>query len=297
MIAKTTLESENYQLTPQRKMSMEEKTDFRIIYLLTDFSDHARNACKFAMQAFGTGVNYLLINSFEVRSGAATLIDIEEIAREESLQALESEKKWIDGLFPAENYKVELFSRSGSAVDVINKLMTHSPADLIVVGSKGISKLDDFLIGSVTTSIIRGVNTPVLAVPLKAVYTNMEQLVLASDLNNANRPEVFEMVSKLKKRFNSNVSAATVKMDSAELSTQEMSLLKDLENASPLDEISILRGDNISKELMDYCAFTSADLLIVVAKHTTFFKRFFHKSITRELVNHDSMPILILEDN
>lgn len=298
MIPKTTLEPENYNLTTAN-MSMEEKTDFRTIYLLTDFSDNARNACKFAMQAFGTGVNYLLINSFEVGGGAATLIDIEEIAREESIEALEREKGWIDNLFPDQNYDVELFSRSGSPVDAIHKLMANFPADLIVVGSKGISKLDNFLIGSVTTSIIRGVNIPVLAVPLKAAYTNMNRLVLASDLNNANKPHVFEMVSKLKKRFGSQVSAATVKIDGAELSASEMSLVNELKNDSGtvVDEIRILKGDNISKELMEYCAVISANLLVVVAKHTTFFKRFFHKSITRELMNHDAMPILILEDN
>jgi len=274
---------------------LDSKMDFKIIYLLTDFSDHARNAANYAIDAFGEDVQYVLINSYIVRTSAATLIDIEDIAHQESLVQLKEEEKVLKAKFP--NLKLETISKYGTPVDVINLYLEDLPADLIVVGSKGISKLDEILIGSVTTSIMRGVHRPVLAVPLKAKYEKMDRIVLASDLVNANKPQVLGMMKSLKNTFGSHVSGATVKMDNKELSSEEEQLLSKLESIESLDEISVIRDSNISKGLMDYCDQSRADMLVVVAKHTSFFKRFFHKSITKELVNHEVLPILVLEDN
>lgn len=269
--------------------------DFKIIYLLTDFSDHARNAGQYAIEAFGTEVRYILINSYIVRTSAATLIDIEDIAHQESVQNLEIEENSLREKFPG--IKLEAISKYGTPVDVINDLLDDLPADLIVVGSKGISRLDEILIGSVTTSIMRGVHKPVLSIPIKAQYEKMSQIVLASDLQNANKPTVIETVGKLKNTFKSHVSGATVKLDTSDLTAEEKGLLDKLEKMESLDEVRVLHDKNISKGLMDYCDSIDADMLVVVAKHTSFFKRFFHKSITKELVNHEILPILVVEDN
>ncbi len=271
--------------------------DFKTIYLLTDFSDHARNACVYAIKAFGPNVNYALINSYIIRGGAATLIDLEQIAFQESVDNLRNEKEELAALFPEDQLDIELISKSGFPADVINDLNKDFRTDLVVVGSKGISKLDDFLIGSVTNAIIRGVELPVLAVPLNAKYTQMERVVLASDLNNVERPAVVETVSKLKRTFESNVCAATVQMEEGGFSTKESKQFDRLRDLEIIDDAFVIQEIDAAKGLMEHCKNTNADLLVVVAKHTSLFKRFFHKSITKELVNHEVLPILVLEDN
>lgn len=269
--------------------------DFKTIYLLTDFSDHAKNAADYAISAFGKDVSYVLINSYLVRTSAATLIDIEEIAHQESLEQLKDEESRL--FIKYSDLKLQSVSKNGTPVDTINDLNEIDPVDLIVVGSKGISRLDEILIGSVTTSIMRGVHKPVLAIPLKARFDKMDKLVMASDLHNANKPNVIKAISQFKSHFDAHTAAATVKMDEKDFTEEEQKLMKELEKVKPLDEIVVIKDTNISKGLMDYCDKVDADLLVVVAKHTSFFKRFFHKSITKELVNHEILPILVLEDS
>ncbi len=269
--------------------------DFKTIYLLTDFSDHAKNAADYAISAFGKDVSYVLINSYLVRTSAATLIDIEEIAHQESLEQLKDEESRLFTKYS--DLKLQSVSKNGTPVDTINDLNEIDPVDLIVVGSKGISRLDEILIGSVTTAIMRGVHKPVLAIPLKARFDKMDKLVMASDLHNANKPNVIKAISQFKSHFDAHTAAATVKMDEKDFTEEEQKLMKDLEKVEPLDEIVVIKDTNISKGLMDYCDKVDADLLVVVAKHTSFFKRFFHKSITKELVNHEILPILVLEDS
>lgn len=271
------------------------KMDFKVIYLLTDFSDCAKNAAEYAIDAFGTNVTYVMINSYEVRSTAATLINIEEIAHQESMIYLGNEAERLMEIYPG--VSIETWSKSGSAVNVINMYMDDLEADLVVVGSKGMSKLDEILIGSTTSAIIRGVRKPILTVPLKAKFKKMDQIVFGSDLLNSNKSENIGVLDALKKRFKARISAASVKMTSAELTAEENSLIDNLTASEAIDEVSIIRDEDISKGLMNYCEKSTADLLIVVAKHTSFFKRFFHKSVTKDLVNHEELPILVLEDN
>ncbi|MFT5823738.1 MAG: nucleotide-binding universal stress UspA family protein [Crocinitomix sp.] len=274
---------------------MKNQLEFNVIYLLTDFSEHAKNASEYAIAAFGTDVSYVLINSYEVRSTAATLINIEQIAHQESMIHLENEAERLIDIYP--NLTIEKWSKSGSTVNVINKFMKDYEADLIVAGSKGMSKLDEILIGSTTSSVIRGVDKPVLTIPLGAKFSKMKNIVFGSDLLNINKTENIEFTEVLKDRFNAKISAATVKMDKSELTVEEQSLVSQLSKAEVMDDVSIIRDPDVSKGLMDFCQETSADLLIVVAKHTSFFKRFFHKSITKDLVNHEMLPILVLDDN
>jgi nucleotide-binding universal stress UspA family protein len=271
------------------------KMEFKVIYLLTDFSEHAKNASEYAIDAFGTNVSYVLINSYEVRSTAATLINIEEIAHQESMIHLKNEAERLTDIYP--NVKIETWSKSGSAVNVINKFMQDFEADLVVAGSKGMSKLDEILIGSTTSAIIRGVRKPILTVPLKAKFKKMDQIVFGSDLQNSNKAENIAILDSLKGRFNARISAASVRMSSSDLTEEEKDLVSTLTNRDAIDDVSIVRDEDISRGLMDYCQESAADLLIVVAKHTSFFKRFFHKSVTKDLVNHEVLPILVLEDN
>jgi len=271
--------------------------EFKTIYLLTDFSDDAKNACRYAIDAFGSSVNYLLINTISIRSSAATLIDIEQIAHQESLESLKNEEAELRAYANDTALDIELISKTGTAPDVINDLIRLINADLIVVGSKGRSKLDEILIGSVTTAIIRGVKRPVLAVPIAAKFEQMNQVVLASDLANSAKSNVIDMISTLKETFHTKISGTTIKTDDNPLTVDEAILLNELEQINVIDDYTIIRNPNVSKAVMDFCEKKHADLLVVVAKHTSFFKRFFHKSVTKELVNHEILPILVLEDN
>ncbi|NOQ74939.1 MAG: hypothetical protein GQ574_23200 [Crocinitomix sp.] len=269
--------------------------EFNVIYLLTDFSEHAKNAGEYAIDAFGTDVSYVLINSYEVRSTAATLINIEEIAHQESMAHLENEAERLLEIYP--NLKIEKWSKSGSIVNVINRCLKNYDADLVVTGSKGMSKLDEILIGSTASAVIRGVDRPVLTIPLKAKFTQMNNIVFGSDLLNSMKAENIEITEALKDRFNAKVSAATVKMNKTDLSTEEQLLIDKLSKRDVMDDVTVIRESDVSVGLMNFCKESSADLLVVVAKHTSFFKRFFHKSITNDLVNHEMLPILVLDDN
>ncbi|MCC7453353.1 MAG: universal stress protein, partial [Crocinitomix sp.] len=146
-------------------------------------------------------------------------------------------------------------------------------------------------------NVIRNAKSPVLTVPLGATFTKFDQLVFATDLMEPTKTSTERMVHFLKRKFNAYISAASVRSDSKELSEQDIRSMDKLNNSNIVDEMNVLSNANIATELLNFCSHKKADLLIVVAKHTSFFKRFFHKSITKELVSHENLPILVLENN
>jgi nucleotide-binding universal stress UspA family protein len=271
--------------------------EIKTIYLLTDFSEHAKNACEYAINAFGGNIQYVLMNAFDIKTSAATLIDIKELVHQESLECLEEESKRITSLFPAWQLKLISVSKAGSAIDALNYYANITPADLIVVGTKGKSKMTDLLIGSTTYRVIRNAKTPVLTIPIGAKFSKLDQFVFASELMESTENSTLRIVDALKRKFNAYISAASVRTDSKELSEQDKKLIDKLNMFSFVDEMNILSNPNITAELLHFCSHKKADLLIIVAKHTSFFKRFFHKSITKELLSHENLPILVLENN
>jgi nucleotide-binding universal stress UspA family protein len=276
---------------------MKETPEFKTILLMTDFSAHSKNACRYAIETFGFEPTYFLINTYEIKGSAATLIDIEGLAHQDSLEGLKEQEDDLRALFPSAKLKLNSVVKRGAPAHVINKFSKVENADLIVVGSKGISKLDEILIGSVTSAIMRGTELPVLSIPLGAKPSRLEQVVLASDLVNVKKENTVVPIKMLKNKFKSYVTTVTVADKSNKNLIENEASIATLKNESFSDEFVVLENQDISQAVTKYCAENKTDLLVVVAKHTGFFQRFFHKSITTELVNHESLPILVLEDS
>jgi nucleotide-binding universal stress UspA family protein len=57
---------------------------------------------------------------------------------------------------------VELISRSGRPDYVILNVQDELDCDLIVIGSRGLSVLENVIMGSVVTRVLEGANCPVL---------------------------------------------------------------------------------------------------------------------------------------
>jgi nucleotide-binding universal stress UspA family protein len=90
----------------------------------------------------------------------AEVTKIVETAREVGQKIL-ADGKWK---VESENIEVETILKEGNTVQEITKLAKEARSDLIVMGVKGISKLRELLVGSVSEGVIRQASCPVLVV-------------------------------------------------------------------------------------------------------------------------------------
>ena len=72
----------------------------KTILLLTDFSNNARNAIKYAIQAFGEDVDYILLNSYIISQPSITVVKEVDIILEKSQKGLINELDLIKSEFP-----------------------------------------------------------------------------------------------------------------------------------------------------------------------------------------------------
>ena len=90
----------------------------------------------------------------------AEVTKIVETAREAGQKILADGKRKVE----SEHIAVETVLKEGNTVQEITKLAKEAKSDLIVMGVKGISKLRELLVGSVSEGVIRQAPCPVLVV-------------------------------------------------------------------------------------------------------------------------------------
>ena len=262
---------------------------FNSIILLTDFSDPAKNAIKYAIDAFGDGAEYHLVNAYYARTSSATLLDLNDMLAKESEQGLTEEKQWVLNEYPNLSLNVKTHSVFGSPVDAIKKMKRSGDYDIVIMGTKGASGVDAVLFGSVASSIIRSTTVPVISIPPEYSFAGFENIVFATDGKALDDFNIIAPISKLQKQFNSEVTLFSVNTTEKEFDWDEMKI--HIENA----HYATVDGGDVAEEVTNFCQEKNAELLVILPKHTGFFDRLFHKSVSKELVEQAKMPILSLE--
>lgn len=271
------------------KDSTTAKEKVNSVALLTDFSEPARNAMKYAIDAFGSDVQYYLMNAYYARTSSATLIDLNEMLRKESEQGIKEDEKWIKDNYP--DIKLKTFSIYGDPIDAVRKIVGEFDPDLVVMGTKGASGVDAVLFGSVASSVIRAALAPVISVPPANKFEGLKEIVFATDGEKIYNDEVVAPVRKIQQTFDSKVDVFAVEKGGKHVELADINL--HIKNS----HYSKVEDDDVADAITAFCNEKKADLLVVLPKHTGFFERLFHSSVSKELIQQAKMPILALENS
>lgn len=138
----------------------------------TDFSDCARRAFDTACSRAKThGSRLVLAHVVDVEYGKRTFGGVKVKVRppdhpEQMLRKLENMKPTVPGL------EVEHVVGEGHPVEEILQLAKDTPADLIVMGTHGLTGLKRLLMGSVAEQVVRQALCPVETVTPEAGSSN-----------------------------------------------------------------------------------------------------------------------------
>ena len=137
---------------------------FKKILVPLDGSDHSLSALEKAVQIAKKFdgkimlINVYSVNSFRLTPSQVFAYVLEIRKSGESILA-EGEK-----IAKAEGIQVETLLKEGHVVEEILKKAREGNFDLIVIGSRGISKMKEILIGSVSHGVTTHATCPVLVV-------------------------------------------------------------------------------------------------------------------------------------
>ncbi len=278
------------------------------ILVPTDFSEEANNALYVAVQ---------VARKF---SAEVTLLHVIDVPLPEHYQLLDPVlsnapaqledhgiyKVYMQKLMEATKEKISEIREEYQGVNlkehiVFDSLAKHlasfvkrDDTDLIVIGSKGASGIDEVLIGSNTERVIRTAKAPVLVVKNKIKDFNLENIVFASSF-----AEVPNLVADFTLQF---VKAFDAKIHFLKVITPNtFEITPETENA--IQEFAIKRGfENYTINGFNYFseeegirAFAErkdADMIIMYTHGRTGLAHLMLGSITESVANHSVLPLL-----
>lgn len=262
------------------------------ILVPVDFSACSINAYEYAIDlALNLKANITIFHaSHNLTSATANMmIRVDDIVMEEAEKKIEKLKLDTEHLPIQVNHIVSV----GLANDEIKKLTASQSFDLIIMGTTGSSNIEDKLIGTITSNLIKKVNIPVLVVPKKAKYDIKKPTLVSVDISDG-EVDLSPLKAILKKENKIKIFYVSKQNLKSEVSEKSIHYLEEELDGYPHDYL--FKHDNnivdcIKKELeaREY------NMVVTFNKKYPFFENLFHKSVSQNLALHSKTPLLIIK--
>ncbi len=132
------------------------------VLIPVDGSDSSKNAAKYGAHLVNArSPKIYLLNVWEpvtMTIGGEMAEKVRKSSDAKSMALLEEYKKLLEPC----GLEIELISRSGRPDYVVLNVQEELDCDLIVIGSRGLSVLENVIMGSVVTRVLEGATCPVL---------------------------------------------------------------------------------------------------------------------------------------
>lgn len=271
----------------------------KTILIPTDFSENAQNAINYAISMFnGENPDYILLNAYRIIPVGAEeyltdMADFEGLSK----QGLEQSVRTIKKNFSHKRVNIEIVSKMGYPVEVMDKIVKRKNVDMVVMGTRGASGLREVLIGSNTADAIKTLTCPVLAVPGGSAFRPPKNIAFAADFKNFEREILLDPMLEIAEKFKAEILIVHVEHKGVPVNVDEAlqglrlhdyfnnipHLFREVEDSDPAEGI-----ENFIKT-------HTVDLLVSVARRHSFWEKLFSGSTTEKLAMHTRVPMLALQ--
>jgi nucleotide-binding universal stress UspA family protein len=255
------------------------------ILVPTDFSENAANAIEYAAQ-IARALSYKIMLLHVAEPGVETTDEDQKLriickALNDSFPDLDCGYRMIIG----ENIPEEIVSAS-----------VLFNAEMIVMGTKGITNFERILFGSNTAAVIEKSSCTVLSVPSKNVFAKPRRILFATNFEREDVKAALHIV-KLAKPFGASVVIAHVLTESAveevenakiQLFTREISTLSDYNKIS----YKLSSENTVTMGLDTLIENTKADVIAMTTHKRSLFEKIINPSITQKFAEESHIPLL-----
>jgi nucleotide-binding universal stress UspA family protein len=271
------------------------------ILVPTDFSKTSEYACKIAAKiAKKTNATIYLIHLIELPKGVIDMAASSKFSIPESMLYLrkirEKILKFRDTFF-SKDIKVEYFIKLNNPFDGIQKYADKIDADLIIMGFKGHSELEDIIIGSNTEKIVRSSKRPVIVVKRDSKKFKLKNLVFASNFKEENK-EVFGKFVDFANTFGSKIHLLKVNTPANfQATSKAKQKVKDFITGFnlPSYKINIYSDVSVEKGILSFSKDINADLIALSTHGRTGLAHLFTGSVTKNLSKNALKPMLTIK--
>ncbi|TDE00299.1 universal stress protein [Flavobacterium sandaracinum] len=267
----------------------------------TDFSEVAENAfihaLEFAKKVHG---EIVLLHTFELPiydnqffpENYAVIYNSVELAqfgmfKDEipKLRAL-AEERHLD--------KIKMTHRlmDGDLLHNIKKCIKEDKIDFVIMGTSGATGWDAFFVGSNTGSVITGIETPMLCIPIEAKFKKIEIIGFTTRFRPKDK-KALNMVLDIAKKTKAKVKCLYVKTSDSDVSKDTVAHWEKEFMNEPV-AFFVITSDEVKETILDFILYKEIDILSMLTYKRGFFEGIFKPSLTKKIANNFDIPILAI---
>jgi nucleotide-binding universal stress UspA family protein len=270
-----------------------------------DFSETADFALNFATELSGnySGIQIAVLHIVEmpVSTGLSTMgggmdpiadfqnqVFFIEMVESRKKQLLDLEKKHHN---PRYTFTSKL--KVGNVFKSISEAIQEEDSDLVVMGSRGSSGIEEVMIGSNTEKIVRTASCPVVTIKAPTEVAKMKKVVFASDFREADEL-VASRIKRIQAVFDAQFYFVVVNTPgSFETTRESMSRIRTFVQTHHFENIKAEVYNSLSEEagIIDFADDIDADLIAMTTHGRTGLLHLITGSIAEDVVNHSKRPV------
>lgn len=264
-----------------------------------DFSDQAKYAAKVAASiAREVDAKLVLLHMLELPTGVVdpasfgtsnnTPSALLFLDRARQKFASFSRQPFFEGL------NIEESVHFHKAFDGIISESKEKDVDLIVMGSKGTSGLEEMLVGSNTEKVVRNSEIPVLVVKKEIEDFKVDNIVFASNFNIKNKV-TFQSILNFTKVFDAKIHLLKINtIHNFETTKKSSDAIREFINGYDLGDYSlnIYNDVSVEKGILNFSKLIDADLIVLNTHGRRGLMHLFNGSIGEDLANHAKLPVV-----
>tara|TARA_R110002020_G_scaffold113688_1_gene261605 strand:- start:111583 stop:112482 length:900 start_codon:yes stop_codon:yes gene_type:complete len=278
------------------------------ILLPTDFSEDAYNAAKYVIDLYqGERCTFHLLNTYtpaivHSRFMAVALNghELEDHIRNSSEKGLQKAKQCLMGFSQNPDHSYKTISSFSLLVDEINNLVEKDGMDLVVMGSKGTTAMEEVFMGSNTVRVIKSVkNCAVLAVPSGFGFSAISEIAFATDFNRFyTASELFPLID-MAKGFGATVRIVHVQPKLSALSEIQrfnLGMLRKYLGAVEHYVHTVSELNSISRTLEVFTEELDIHLLAMLNYRHSFMDSVTSEPIVKRMALNSQVPLLVIPE-
>ena len=278
------------------------------ILVPTDFSEQAGYALDFAYQiALKSTAEIILVNvvdypglssvwggGMNVIGGAEPPLDnLDESFINNLLTRSKDEMNSMIKKLNLGNVKITQMVEVGNPYFVITEKIEQEKVNLVIMGSKGATGLEEVLIGSNTERVVRHAKCPVITIKKKRDFTKIHNIAFASNFEG-DQTYVVDELFKLQDIFNARLHLVKINTpNNFESNRTILKGMKDFVDKYKIKNYSLnIYNDFIEEDgIMYFSEDIEADMIALATHGRTGFMHLLSGSIAEDIVNHAKRPV------
>lgn len=275
----------------------------KTIIVPVDFSEYSEYALKIAASlSKKTEVNVLALHMLDIQTDMIN--EKPSYFQERTVFLLELAKKRFREFLKKDylaGVKVTPVIKHFKVFSEVNEIAKQENADLIIMGSHGATGMKELFIGSNTEKVIRSSEVPVMVIKSDFSNFNFDDVVYATDFSKESIGAYIRIKSIIEE-FNGKMHILYVNTPYENFkTTSEMESLaaKFFEisdgNIEKLKEVNFVSDKTVEEGILNFADSVGADLIAVSTHARKGFAHFFKGSLSEDIANHSTLPILTVK--